>query len=212
MLAIETICRLAPVIPVIVIERAEDAVPLARALVRGGLPAIEITLRTPAALDAIRRIRADVSEAVVGAGTILNAADLAAARQAGAQFGVSPGTSPALASLIATSDLPFLPGAATASEVMALLEAGFAMQKFFPAEAMGGITALKALHGPFERVRFCPTGGVGAGNAAAYLALPNVIAVGGSWVAPAAAIKAGRFDDITALARSASGLRSASAA
>lgn len=212
MLTIDAICRLAPVIPVIVIERVEDAVPLARALVRGGLPVIEITLRTPAALDAIRRVRADVSEAVVGAGTILNAADLAAARQAGARFGVSPGTSPALASLIANSDLPFLPGAATASEVMALLEAGFAIQKFFPAEAAGGIAALKALHGPFERVRFCPTGGISAGNAAAYLALPNVIAVGGSWVAPAATIRAGRFDDITALARAASGPRSVSGA
>jgi 2-dehydro-3-deoxyphosphogluconate aldolase/(4S)-4-hydroxy-2-oxoglutarate aldolase len=203
MLTIEAICKLAPVIPVIVIEKAEDGVPLARALVGGGLKAIEITLRTPVALDAMRHIRAEVREAVVGAGTILDGDDLDAARRAGAQFGVSPGTTPSLVAAVRASGLPFLPGAATASEVMALTASGFDVLKFFPAEAAGGVATLKALHGPFERVRFCPTGGVGAGNAAAYLALPNVIAVGGSWVAPAAAIRSGRYDEITALARAA---------
>lgn len=206
MLTIDAICRLAPVIPVIVLDRADDAVPLARALVAGGLRAIEVTLRTPAALDAISRIRSGVPEAVVGAGTILTAADLKAAHDAGAQFGVSPGSTGELITHVRASKLPFLPGAATSSEIMALSAVGFSILKFFPAEAVGGVTALKALHGPFEKILFCPTGGIGAANAAQYLALPNVIAVGGSWVAPAAAIKDGRFDDVIALARSALGL------
>ena len=192
-LDIAAICARAPVIPVVVIEDVAKAVPLARALVASGLPVIEVTLRTPQALDAIRRIAAEVPEVIVGAGTILNGDDLEQAIKAGARFGVSPGSTPALLDAVTRRGLPFLPGAATASEAMGLLARGYATQKFFPAEAAGGIPALKALAGPLPGVRFCPTGGVGSANAATYLALTNVICIGGSWVAPAEAIQRGEF-------------------
>lgn len=200
---IREICGRAPVIPVVVIDDAAAAVPLARALVAGGLPVIEVTLRTPAAAAAIAAIARSVPEAIVGAGTVLGADDLALAIRSGARFGVSPGATPALLDAVARHRLPFLPGAATASEAMALLERGFAMQKFFPAESMGGVGALRALAGPLPQVRFCPTGGVGASNASQYLALANVVCVGGSWVAPPDAIKAGDFARIEELARAA---------
>jgi 2-dehydro-3-deoxyphosphogluconate aldolase/(4S)-4-hydroxy-2-oxoglutarate aldolase len=189
-----------PVIPVLKVERVQDAVPLARALAAGGLPAIEITLRTPAALDAIRAAASEVPEAIVGAGTILEPADYAAAVSAGARFIVSPGATPALLDTAAGSDVPFLPGAASASEIMALRFAGYRLLKFFPAEQAGGAAFLKAMGSPLAGIRFCPTGGVSAANAASYLGLGNVICVGGSWVAPDADIAAGNWDRITALA------------
>ncbi|MEO3384844.1 2-dehydro-3-deoxy-phosphogluconate aldolase [Mesorhizobium sp. CAU 1741] len=195
-----------PVIPVLKIDRAEDAVPLARALARGGLPAIEITLRTPAALDAIRAASAEVPEAIVGAGTILNAAQFAQAEAAGARFIVSPGMTAQLAAAAASGDVPLLPGAVTASEIMAAAEFGYSLLKFFPAEQAGGAAYLKALSSPLAEIRFCPTGGVSAKNAADYLSLPNVICVGGSWVAPDDAVANGRWDEIEELARAASRL------
>lgn len=205
-LSVEAVCTRAPVIPVVVIDDPAAAVPLARALVKGGLPVIEVTLRTPAAAAAIAAIAKSVPDALVGAGTVLTAEDLAEAARAGARFGVSPGATPGLVDAVARSGIPFLPGAATASEVMALLERGFRLQKLFPAESVGGIGALKALAGPLPQVRFCPTGGVGAANADQYLALANVVCVGGSWVAPADAIRAGDFARIERLAAAAARL------
>lgn len=199
------ICNLAPVVPVLVLEDAADAAPLARALVAGGLPALEVTLRTPAALEVIREM-AKVSGGVVGAGTLLSPADVHAAKAAGAQFGVSPGATDALLAACEEADLPLLPGAATATEAMALLERGYTMQKFFPAQAAGGAPALKAIGAPLPQISFCPTGGVTPENAPAYLALTNTLCVGGSWVAPKALIKSGDWDAIQALARSASQL------
>jgi 2-dehydro-3-deoxyphosphogluconate aldolase/(4S)-4-hydroxy-2-oxoglutarate aldolase len=195
-----------PVIPVLKIDRAEDAVPLARALARGGLPAIEITLRTPAALDAIRAASVEVPEAIVGAGTILNAAQFAQAEAAGARFIVSPGLTPALVDAAAASDVPLLPGAITPSEIMAAAERGYSLLKFFPAEQAGGASFLKSLSSPLAGIRFCPTGGIGLKNAADYLSLPNVICVGGSWIAPDDLIAAGRWDEIEALAKNAAAL------
>ena len=200
------ICALAPVIPVLVVEDAGQAGPLARALVAGGLPVLEVTLRTPAALDAIRAMAA-VPGAVVGAGTLLSPEDVRAAKAAGASFGVSPGSTDRLLGACAAADLPLLPGAATASEVMALLEKGYRVQKFFPAEAAGGAAALAALGGPLPQVRFCPTGGITAALAPAYLNLGNVACVGGSWVAPKAALAAGDWAAVTALAAEAAALR-----
>jgi 2-dehydro-3-deoxyphosphogluconate aldolase/(4S)-4-hydroxy-2-oxoglutarate aldolase len=197
----------APVIPVLTIERVEDAVPLARALVAGGLPILEVTLRTSVALAAIAAIAAEVPDAIVGAGTITQADDIARAMQAGARFLVSPGSPQPLAQALAQAGIPALPGCATASEAMALAAQGFALVKFFPAEASGGLAWLKAIAAPLPHLRFCPTGGIDGGNAAAYLALPNVPAVGGSWVAPREAIRAGAFARITELARSAAALR-----
>ncbi len=196
----------APVIPVLTIERVEDAVPLARALVAGGLPVLEVTLRTPAALDAVAAIAAQVPDAVIGVGTVTKPADIAAAVKAGAQFLVSPGTPPALAAALSEAAIPVLPGCATTSEAMALLALGFTILKFFPAEASGGIAWLKSVAPPLAGARFCPTGGIDAANAAAYLALPNVIAVGGSWVAPKDALAAGDFARITELAHAAAAL------
>ena len=196
-----------PVMPVVKIARVEDAVPLARALAAGGLPAIEITLRTPAALDAIRAVAAHVPEAVVGAGTILDAGQFAAAQAAGARFIVSPGFTPALARAAAAGETPLLPGAITPGEIMAAAEAGYSLLKFFPAGQAGGPAFLKALASPFAGVRFCPTGGIDADNAAAYLALGNVACVGGSWVAPDALVAAGRWDEITRLSRQAAALK-----
>ncbi len=168
-------------IPVVVIDDVEDAVPLAEALVRGGLPAIEVTLRTDAALAAIERI-ADVEGAVVGAGTVTTPAQVEDALAAGARFLVSPGTTPALLDALQASGVPFLPGTATPSDVVALLERGITHAKLFPAEVVGGIAALKAFAGPFGQMRFCPTGGINADNAPDYLAQPNVVCVGGSWM------------------------------
>ena len=193
----------AVVIPVIAIERLEDAVPLARALVAGGVRVLEVTLRTPVAIEAAKAIMADVPEAIVGIGTILSAADLARAEALGVQFGISPGATPELLEAAAASRLPFAPGIATASELMQALAHGFNLVKFFPAESSGGIKALRALAGPFPDVRFCPTGGIGAANAAAWLAEPNVVAVGGSWLCPAADIRSGNWAGISAICDSA---------
>jgi 2-dehydro-3-deoxyphosphogluconate aldolase/(4S)-4-hydroxy-2-oxoglutarate aldolase len=194
-----TLLKSAVVIPVLTIERLEDAVPLARALVAGGVRVLEVTLRTPVAIESARAILAEVPEAVVGIGTILNADDLVRAKTLGASFGISPGATPDLLKAAAASGLPFAPGVATASEVMQALAHGFNLLKFFPAEQSGGIKALRALAGPFPDVRFCPTGGVGEANAAAWLAEPNVVAVGGSWLCPSADIRSGNWDGITAM-------------
>ena len=196
----------APVVPVLTVADASRAVPLAEALVRGGLSALEVTLRTPAALDALIAI-GRVEGAVVGAGTLLTPEDVVAARRAGARFGVSPGATPRLVEAARASGLPFLPGVATPSEAMAAAEQGFEILKFFPAEPAGGAAALAAWAGPLRHLRFCPTGGIGADNAGDYLELPNVLAVGGSWVAPAEAVAAGDWERIEALARDAATLR-----
>ncbi|MGP1358890.1 bifunctional 4-hydroxy-2-oxoglutarate aldolase/2-dehydro-3-deoxy-phosphogluconate aldolase [Roseicyclus sp.] len=200
------IASLAPIIPVLVVEDAGHARPLAEALVAGGLPALEVTLRTPAALEAIAAM-AEVPGGVVGAGTLLTPADVRAARAAGARFGVSPGATEALLAACAEEGLPLLPGAATATEAMRLLEAGYDMLKFFPAGPAGGVAYLAALAGPLPQVAFCPTGGVSPGNARDYLALPNVICAGGSWVAPADLRARGDWAGIEALAREAAALR-----
>lgn len=201
----EEICRLAPVIPVLVIDELAHAEPLARALVAGGLPALEVTLRTPVALEAIRAM-ANVPGGVVGAGTLLTPEDVAAAKAAGAKFGVSPGATDRILTACEDADLPLLPGAATASEVMALLERGYRVQKFFPAEANGGAPALKAIGAPIPQVKFCPTGGVSPKNVNDYLSLSNVLCVGGSWVAPKDLMARGDWDGIVALARAAAAL------
>ncbi|MBE1537695.1 bifunctional 4-hydroxy-2-oxoglutarate aldolase/2-dehydro-3-deoxy-phosphogluconate aldolase [Actinomadura algeriensis] len=203
----EDLFDLAPVVPVVVLDDADAAVPLARALVAGGLPAIEVTLRTPAAIEAITRIAAEVPDAVVGAGTVVRPDDAERAAAAGARFLVSPGCTERLQVAMAATGLPFLPGAATASEAIALLEAGVTAMKFFPAEPAGGIPYLKALNGPLPQVRFCPTGGVKPGNAADYLALPNVGCVGGTWLTPADAVGSGDWDTIRKLAEEAAALR-----
>jgi 2-dehydro-3-deoxyphosphogluconate aldolase/(4S)-4-hydroxy-2-oxoglutarate aldolase len=189
----------ARVIPVLTIERLEDAVPLARALVAGGVRVLEVTLRTPVAIPAAKAIMANVPEAVVGIGTILNAEDLARVQALGVEFGISPGATPDLLGAAAASGLPFVPGIATASELMQALAHGFKLVKFFPAEQSGGIKALRALAGPFADVRFCPTGGIGEANAASWLAEPNVVAVGGSWLCPAADIRSGNWAGISAI-------------
>jgi 2-dehydro-3-deoxyphosphogluconate aldolase/(4S)-4-hydroxy-2-oxoglutarate aldolase len=206
-MTIDDILAAGPVMPVVVIDDAAHAVPLARALVAGGIRAIEITLRTGAALEAIQAIARDAPDAIPGVGTAVTPADVLAALDAGAKFIVSPGMTPALAQAAIGSGLPFLPGVATASELMAGMAAGLSAFKFFPAAQAGGIDGLKALGGPFPNVRFCPTGGVSATNAAAYLALPNVACVGGSWLAPRETIAAGDFARIEQLAREASALR-----
>ena len=200
------ICGLAPVVPVLVIDDLADAAALARALVAGGLPALEVTLRTSAALDAIRAM-AEVPGGVVGAGTLLTPADVIAAKAAGARFGVSRGVTEALLDACAEHDLPLLPGAATATEIMALLEKGYTVQKFFPAEQAGGAAYLKSVGAPIPQVMFCPTGGISLKNARDYLALPNILCVGGSWVAPKDAMARGDWAAITALAAEAVRLR-----
>lgn len=196
----------APVVPVLTIESPEVAVPLARALVAGGLTAIEVTLRTAAGLDCIRAVAAEVEGCAVGAGTVLDPAQLRDAVDAGATFLVSPGASPKLIEAAADSPVALLPGVATAGEAMTLAEAGLSLLKFFPAEPAGGVGYLKALAAPLPGIRFCPTGGIGPGNAGDYLALANVICVGGSWVAPADAVGQGNWTRITALAREAAAL------
>ena len=200
------VCRLAPVVPVLVIEDLSHAGPLAEALVAGGLPALEVTLRTPCALDAIRAM-AEVPGGVVGAGTLLTPADVKAAKTAGARFGVSPGATGRLIAACEDEGLPLLPGAVTASEIMALLERGYTVQKFFPAEQSGGAAFLKSIGSPIPQVSFCPTGGIGPKNAADYLALGNIPCVGGSWVAPKEAMAQGNWAEITRLAAGARGLR-----
>ncbi|AEW93759.1 MULTISPECIES: bifunctional 4-hydroxy-2-oxoglutarate aldolase/2-dehydro-3-deoxy-phosphogluconate aldolase [Streptomycetaceae] len=206
-----SVLDLARVLPVVVLEDVADAVPLARALVAGGLPAIEVTLRTPAATAAIERIAAAVPEAVVGAGTVLSPRQARAAADAGARFLVSPGWTPRLLDAMAATGLPFLPGASTASEVMALLERGVGEVKFFPAEAAGGAAYLASLAGPLPGARFCPTGGIDAGRARAYLALPNVGCVGGSWMLPRSAVGAKDWPAVERLARAAAELTPAAA-
>ncbi|WP_071675357.1 bifunctional 4-hydroxy-2-oxoglutarate aldolase/2-dehydro-3-deoxy-phosphogluconate aldolase [Nioella nitratireducens] len=199
------IAGLAPIIPVLVVDDVAHARPLAEALVAGGLPALEVTLRTPAALDVIREM-AKVPGGVVGAGTLLTPADVLAAKEAGAKFGVSPGATDKLLEACEAADLPLLPGVATASEAMRLLERGYDMLKFFPAEASGGAAALKAIGAPIPQVAFCPTGGVSIKNAPDYLGLPNVLCAGGSWVAPKEAVLAGDWSRIEQLAREAAAL------
>jgi 2-dehydro-3-deoxyphosphogluconate aldolase / (4S)-4-hydroxy-2-oxoglutarate aldolase len=196
------------VVPVLTVEKAAQAVGLARALAAGGLPILEITLRTPAALEAIEIIAKQVPEAMVGAGTVLTPEQAAEALKAGARFLVSPGMTPRLLDAAERWPVPFLPGAATASEAMALGDLGYRALKFFPAEPAGGVAALKALSAPLPDLRFCPTGGIDAAKASSYLALPNVLCVGGSWVAPAQAVAAGDWATLTRLAREASALKS----
>ena len=199
---IRAICTLAPIMPVLVMEDAESARPLAKALIAGGLPALEVTLRTPAALEAIRAM-AQVPGGVVGAGTLVTPDDVRAAKAAGAQFGVSPGATDTLLAASKAENLPLLPGAATASEAMRLLEMGFDMLKFFPAEASGGVAALKALGAPLPQISFCPTGGVNQKNAKSYLSLANVACAGGSWVAEKDLIAEGRWEEILNRAKAA---------
>ncbi len=196
-----------PVIPVIVLERVEHAVPLARALVAGGVRVLEVTLRTPAALACIEAIAREVPEAVLGAGTLRTAADVRAAKDAGCVFGVSPGYTTAMGDTCRLAGLPLLPGVATASEVMQASADGFSFLKFFPATAAGGMPMLKALAGPFPDIAFCPTGGITPETAPQFLALPNVKVCGGSWLTPADAVKAGDWARITALAQAAGALR-----
>ncbi|GAA4096399.1 MULTISPECIES: bifunctional 4-hydroxy-2-oxoglutarate aldolase/2-dehydro-3-deoxy-phosphogluconate aldolase [Actinomadura] len=203
----EELFDLAPVVPVVVLDDPDAAVPLARALVAGGLPVIEVTLRTAAALAAIERIAAEVPDAVVGAGTIVRPEDAVRAAEAGARFLVSPGCTDRLREAMAATGLAVLPGVSSASEAMALLEHGITAMKFFPAEAAGGAAYLKALGGPLPQVRFCPTGGVTTDNASRYLALPNVGCVGGTWLTPADAVRAGDWDRIEELAAKAAALR-----
>ncbi|MFV1491165.1 bifunctional 4-hydroxy-2-oxoglutarate aldolase/2-dehydro-3-deoxy-phosphogluconate aldolase [Phaeobacter sp. JH18-32] len=199
------ICQLAPIVPVLVVHDVAHARPLAEALVAGGLPALEVTLRTPAALDVIAEM-AKVEGGVVGAGTLITPEDVTRAVAAGAQFGVSPGATDTLLDAAEAAGLPMLPGAATASEAMRLLDRGYDMLKFFPAEASGGAPALKAIGAPLPQISFCPTGGVSPDNADSYLSLSNVVCAGGSWVAPTKLVEAGDWDGIRDLARAASQL------
>lgn len=203
----DQVLRLTPVMPVATLDDPTLAAPLAQALVAGGVRTIEITLRTPAALDAIREAAKAAPSLAVGAGTVLYEADLAAAAEAGACYALSPGATPALLRAGRMSPIPLIPGVATASELMLGLEHGYTHFKFFPAETLGGVDALKQIGAPLPLARFCPTGGIGADKAASYLALPNVLCVGGSWVAPADRIKAGDWSAIEALARRAAALR-----
>jgi 2-dehydro-3-deoxyphosphogluconate aldolase / (4S)-4-hydroxy-2-oxoglutarate aldolase len=203
---LEPILRLAPVIPVVIIEDSADAVPLARALVAGGLKAIEITLRTAAGLDAIRAIAQEVEGAVPGAGTVITPAQYTQAAAAGARFAVSPGATPRLLDAAEHSGIAPLPGIATASEAMALIERGYSFAKFFPAEPSGGAPFLAALASPLPQLRFCPTGGITPANAPGYLGLPNVICVGGSWMVKAQTIKSRNWMEITRLAAQAAAL------
>jgi len=196
-----------PVIPVVAVDSAAEGVKLARALAAGGLKAVEVTLRTPAALDAIRAISSEVPETACGAGTILEPKQFDRAANAGAKFIVSPGATVELLDAARSSDVPLLPGSATASELMAMLEEGYEVLKFFPAEQIGGAAFLRSIAPVFPALRFCPTGGVSMSNVRDYLSLPNVICVGGSWVAPKAAVAAGDWAEITRLAREAVTLR-----
>ena len=204
---VDAVFGLAPVIPVLAIDRIEDALPLCRALVDNGLPVLEITLRTACALDAIALVARELPHACVGAGTVLSATDLANVSDAGARFAISPGATDALFDAAKASRTPLIPGIATASELMRGLEHGWRRFKFFPAESSGGIAALKGFGGPLPMARFCPTGGIDAAKAPAYLALPNVACVGGSWMVPADAVTAGDWARIGALAAEAASLK-----
>ena len=204
---VDDILRQAPVVPVLAIADLDDAIPLAETLVAAGLPVLEITLRTPVALDVIRRMRT-VPGAIVGAGTVLTSEDLAAVQAAGAAFAISPGGTDTLYAAARNADIPLLPGIGTASELMRGLEHGYKRFKFFPAESSGGVAALKGFGGPFSQVKFCPTGGIDAAKAPSYLALPNVITVGGSWMVPGDALKAKDWQTIGELAQAAAALRS----
>jgi 2-dehydro-3-deoxyphosphogluconate aldolase/(4S)-4-hydroxy-2-oxoglutarate aldolase len=204
---IAAIAAKAPVIPVLTIESLETAVPLARALAKGGLPVLEVTLRTEAALNALKAIAAEVPEAIVGAGTVLNPVQLDRAQRAGARFAVGPGCTTALANAARSSGMPFLPGVQTVSEAMALADQGFGILKFFPADAAGGLTWIKAVGAPLPDLKFCPTGGITADTASSYLALANVACVGGSWVAPRVAVATGDWQSVERLAAAASALK-----
>lgn len=204
---IDEILALGPVVPVIVLQHVEDAVPLANALVAGGVRTLEVTLRTPVALDGIRAMRKAVPQAVVGAGTITDPEELQRAIEAGAQFGVSPGATPALLEAVRASGLPFLPGSMTPSDVMLRRDAGFKAMKLFPAQQAGGIGLLKALGSVFADLRFCPTGGIDLKSAPDFLALPNVACVGGSWLAPPELVAQAQWARISELAAAASRLR-----
>lgn len=206
MFALRELCQQVAVIPVLVVKEPQQSKPLAEALVAGGLTVLEVTLRTPAALEVIR-LMSEVPGSQVGAGTVLTLADVKAAKAAGAQFAVSPGATADLVKAAADEGLPLLPGASTASEVMRLLELGLDTLKFFPAEAAGGVAMLKSLYGPLPKVRFCPTGGITEQTAANYLALPNVMCVGGSWVTPDHLVQAGNWSAIQALAQAAQALK-----
>jgi 2-dehydro-3-deoxyphosphogluconate aldolase / (4S)-4-hydroxy-2-oxoglutarate aldolase len=195
-----------PVIPVVVVDDIDHAVPIARALVAGGLPVIELTLRTPVALDAIERIAGEVPEILLGAGTIVDPGQAKQAASAGAQFLVSPGSTRTLLNAMTDAGLPHLPGVATVSEILTALEAGYTELKFFPAEAAGGASYLKSVHSPIPAARFCPTGGISTGNASQYLALPNVGCVGGSWITPPDVVAAGNWAKIATLAAEAATL------
>ena len=203
----ESVLDVVPVMPVVVLDDVVTAVPLARALVAGGLPAIELTLRTPAALDAIRAIVAEVPEILVGAGTVIRPDQAQEAQRAGARFLVSPGATPRLLDAMAETGLPFLPGTSTVSEVLAVLEAGFTDMKFFPAEAAGGVAFLRSVAAPVPEARFCPTGGITSGSAPTYHALANVGCVGGSWITPPDVVRTGARSEVEAAARSAAALR-----
>lgn len=197
---VKELMQLAPVIPVLVIDDPKQAEPLARALVAGGLRVLEVTLRTPAALEAMQAMTV-VEGAIVGVGTALNAEDLTKAKEHGARFAVSPGFTQSLGAAAHALSLPLLPGVMTSADIMRAREAGYTEVKFFPAEQAGGVAMLKAFGGPFHDTHFCPTGGINAQTAGEYLALKNVLCVGGSWVAPAALVKQGKWDEITALAK-----------
>lgn len=206
-LSIDEILQVAPVVPVMVVERLEDAVPLAQALYNGGLKVLEITLRTPVALDAIRAmVDALPADAVIGSGTVITPEDLQASVDAGARFMVSPGTTPELIAAAKKCPVPLLAGVATPTEAMNLYTQGFKYQKFFPAEAAGGVPMLKSIGGPLPQITFCPTGGIDLAKAPTYLALPNVACVGGTWMAPKALIEAKKWDEIETLARQAASL------
>lgn len=205
--AVRSVLDHAPVVPVVVVDDLDHAVPLARALAAGGLPVVELTLRTPVALDAVRAIAAEVPEVLLGVGTVTTPTQVREAVDAGAQFLVSPGCTPTLLAAMLDSGLPFLPGTSTVSEVLTVLEAGVHEMKFFPAEASGGAPWLRSLASPLPAARFCPTGGITAASAPAYLALPNVGCVGGSWLTPPEALATGDWGRVSALAAQAAGLR-----
>lgn len=206
---VEQILKAAPVVPVMVIDEVKQAVPLAKALVAGGLPVLEITLRTATAMDSIRAIMAEVKGAIVGAGTVMTPAQLEMVAKAGCAFAVSPGSSPNLLDAAAEVEMPLLPGGVTATEVMTLLERGYTFQKFFPAEPAGGVPYLSSLSQPIPQVKFCPTGGITPALAPTYLKLVNVITLGGSWMAPKALVSAGDWAGIEKLAREAAALKGA---
>jgi 2-dehydro-3-deoxyphosphogluconate aldolase/(4S)-4-hydroxy-2-oxoglutarate aldolase len=204
---LEAVFAVAPVVPVITIDNVKNAVPLARALIAGGLRVVEITLRTDAGLKAAEAILREVPDAIVGLGTVITPQDMESVAKIGAAFALSPGMTPDLLEVAAEFNMPFVPGIQTASELVACTTRGFELVKFFPAVPAGGLAALNALSGPFPTVRYCPTGGINEKNVAEWLAHPQVIAVGGSWIAPAADIRAGAWSVIEARARSAAALR-----